>query len=747
VTKRITNNLGTTALALCALWLPTIAGAQGGDVPVLIAHAKPYDAIIAKVLSVGGVVRFEYENIDAIAATIPVLELEAFESVPGVQVIVKDQVITLDGARSELENDALGVPEDTYTVDAAELSGDLAAFSDVAPEGYYPTEVDLMRASDFWGATGHAGEGVIVGIMDSGTADVAAISGRVIGGENFVGDGIPATSPSNGPHGTWVATTLGANVIFGFFSTSSLVQALNAYLPGTVFPDYFGPGIAGVSMVGPAPFAEFYALKIFNVNGFTSNSIILAAFDRAIELQAALRRRRPVRRQPAGAERLLQRGHSLRRQRPLLRRHDPGRERRRDRDLLLGQQRRTGHDDRRRPRHGAEHPDRRLHERRGLRESAPRPAVRAGLRCPLARQRRSPGLRVQLARADGRWDPDIVAPGSNIFAQAASGGLSIVSGTSFSAPNVAGAAVLLISATPSLTPDEVRGKLLNGANPGFLDDNPTTEDQGFGFVDMIGALNAPTTNPADVGSELEEVALNIEALGLTITDEDHFTHTTDWMVPGEGHEVFIEVAQPHKGLDISVAFEQENPPSGQNPLFGDSGLFSVTNSWTHVGTYNTVQLVPGSTSISIPESALDFGLVRINLAGDDDNAGRVRATLTVDKDKGHPVARTKRLAKGKVGQSEVDVLTFDVETGLSELTLYLSWGNSWAKWPTNDLDLILVDPDGFFNFAGATLATPERVFLTNPTAGTWTAFVQGFTVWPNEDGDVTEPYKLTAHAE
>jgi hypothetical protein len=157
--------------------------------------------------------------------------------------------------------------------------------------------------------------------------------------------------------------------------------------------------------------------------------------------------------------------------------------------------------------------------------------------------------------------------------------------------------------------------------------------------------------------------------------------------------------------------------------------------------------VPTTTSISIPESGLDFGLVRINLAGDDDNAGRVRATVTVDKDKGPPVARTRRIAKGKVGQSELDVHAFEVEPDTSELTLYLSWGNSWAKWPTNDLDLLLVDPDGNLLLDGATLATPERVFLTDPMPGPWFAGVQGFTVWPNEDGDVTEPYKLSAHAE
>ena len=306
--------------------------------------------------------------------------------------------------------------------------------------------------------------------------------------------------------------------------------------------------------------------------------------------------------------------------------------------------------------------------------------------------------------ADGRWDPDIVAPGSNIFAQSANGSLNFVSGTSFSSPNVAGAAALLISNDPSLTPDEVRAKLLNGANPDLLEDKPTREDQGFGFVDMIGALNASTSNPSDVGAELEDVSLNVEALGFTIHPEDHFIHTTDWLVPGEGHDIFIQIAQPHTGLDIAVSYEQENAPADQNQRAGDRGLFSVTNSWTHFGTYYTIQLVQAEAAITIPESDLDFGLVRINLAGDDDSAGRVRATVSIDKEKDRPVASTKLFVHGQVGQSEVDVHTFEVPTGLDALTLYLSWGNGWDQWPTNDLDLILQAPNGSRNLAGATLA-------------------------------------------
>ena len=120
----------------------------------------------------------------------------------------------------------------------------------------------------------------------------------------------------------------------------------------------------------------------------------------------------------------------------------------------------------------------------------------------------------------------------------------------------------------------------------------------------------------------------------------------------------------------------------------------MTNSWTHFGAYYTIQLVSTEASISVGEQDLDFGLVRINLAGDDDNAGRVRATLRVDKEKGKPIASSKKFAKGKVGQSEIDVHRFEVPAGLDELAIYLTWEHGWEEWPTNDLDVILIDPTG-----------------------------------------------------
>ena len=58
----------------------------------------------------------------------------------------------------------------------------------------------------------------------------------------------------------------------------------------------------------------------------------------------------------------------------------------------------------------------------------------------------------------------------------------------------------------------------------------------------------------------------------------------------------------------------------------------------------------------------------------------------------------------------------------------LEWAGDWSNYPTNDLDVILVRPDGSPVFDGATINAPERATIANPAAGTWIALVDGYTV-------------------
>lgn len=114
---------------------------------------------------------------------------------------------------------------------------------------------------------------------------------------------------------------------------------------------------------------------------------------------------------------------------------------------------------------------------------------------------------------DGFAKPDLVAPGQNIISLMGNTNGVIptqhpanrvdnvyfrMSGTSMSAPMVAGAAALLLEDEPNLNPDQVKYRLMATANntwPGY-----SATQAGAGIVDVYAALNSTTTQTANTGT-------------------------------------------------------------------------------------------------------------------------------------------------------------------------------------------------------------------------------------------------------
>jgi serine protease AprX len=113
----------------------------------------------------------------------------------------------------------------------------------------------------------------------------------------------------------------------------------------------------------------------------------------------------------------------------------------------------------------------------------------------------------------GRPKPDLVVPGRNIIAYLPDvSSLTIpvqhpegvvnslyfrMSGTSMAAPMVSGAVAILVESNPSLTPDQIKYRLMATANRNWPAYNPTTA--GSGYLDIYAAVNSATTESANTG--------------------------------------------------------------------------------------------------------------------------------------------------------------------------------------------------------------------------------------------------------
>jgi subtilisin family serine protease len=90
---------------------------------------------------------------------------------------------------------------------------------------------------------------------------------------------------------------------------------------------------------------------------------------------------------------------------------------------------------------------------------------------------------------DGRIKPDIVAMGSNTVVGFTVGTIGISSGTSFSAPLVAGLAAGLIQSFPTHTAQQIRNAILKSSSQ-------------FSRTDMLLGFGIPTFNKASTAIEL-----------------------------------------------------------------------------------------------------------------------------------------------------------------------------------------------------------------------------------------------------
>jgi subtilisin family serine protease len=719
-----------------ALGLSVGVPAQGPVVreKVLIRAAKPYASVVARVQSLGGVVTYQYRYIDAVAADVPVGGLSGLRDLVGTAAISKDLAIDLPQTGDIPGGKPLPAAIDHSEVqaDAVEgLSGEaVAQLADTTPQAYLLNNA-IANVTPIH-AGGNAGQGVIVAVIDSGIRPGfphITLDGSVVGCEDFVGDALGCSNAGNNPHGTQVAGMVSANVVFTFSPLSAVRNAVLAECPACFSNP---PTNTQIPMLGTAPLSSIYALRVFGATGGAPTSRVLAAMERAIELrelyEASL---------PGGANvtvvNMSLGGPTLFAGRDFF---DQMVDVMIDRDILPVIA--AGNDGQASLTIGS--PGSAFgavtvgaanlsHNERILRD------LQFGLGIgPLYRPSPGPQTAYFSARgpnADGRVDPDVIMNGFASYAQGSGGPgtISFVSGTSFATPSTSGVAALLRKGFPGATARQIRNAIIASANPNIVTDGSTEIDQGAGYVDAVAAAallaagSVPDTVEAPPNAT-QNVNVNIQHNTFLRVRNGSISETASDLEPGQRHEIVYRVAPNTNQVVVSLAnVTPALPPAQQNQLFGDDILLTVHTAKTSgIGDYRFFAFTVGGTFvINNPEP----GLMRITTSGDWTNAGTISADVSVTSTS---AALPQFSAQGKIADQQTLAFPVTIPSGTAQAEFRLEWREGWGRFPTADIDLILVNPSGGSSFLGSTLNMPEVAVINNPAAGNWTVLVRGFEI-------------------
>ncbi|MFX1486940.1 MAG: S8 family serine peptidase [Promethearchaeota archaeon] len=364
--------------------------------------------------------------------------------------------------------------------------------------------------------------------------------------------------------------------------------------------------------------------------------------------------------------------------------------------------------------------------------------------------------------SDGRVKPDVVATGSWTFFGSIPSDypytLWLAGGTSFSCPQVAGAAALLTAYIKmngwDLGPKEIKEAIMEGADPipGFAD-----FEQGSGYLNCEDSL-AVLADMAEDSNDCHcrgtgRFCFNwwyppIETLRLRCGKTTIKDVTLD---PGKYEYFAFWVSDQVDAIRITLSGVEFS--ENQNPLFGDAGVVYLSSA-VREGVEDYLFAGYYFYGDAIIQVSSDFtfqpGLVRLVLSGDFSSYGPVSIEeITIEVVEVRALAHggwlyissygcesvaadvcvypgTIITAKGKIKEGELDIYSFTIPDEAGWAIVELSWKLDWTKWATSDLDLIIVGPEGY-NVEGATGASPEVTTIVGP--GDYTFLIDGYTVY------------------
>ena len=765
------------------------SNAESVNVIVSATNSAP---VVKEIENLGGVVTQVYKSVKAVAASVPTLKLLDLAATPSVKKIYSDSLRYLASAVPPFTYSAMGETGDKYEPAplSLELMKDVLDVSilseqeimDVAPNCY--VNPALTHASDIWSET-NAGSESVVAIIDTGCWNESYTDpetgrtyipwylGNVIGGIDLSYDvGTPYEgygNPMNHYHGTACASLLAAHAILTFPTGHPWAEAMVYWYPDSVY--FRDETITQILVLGTAPNAQIYAIKIFDHTGAgVPSSIVMAGIDHAIQLkESGVLDVDVISMSLGGAV------------------GAPGED---PEDLLVD----------------------------AATDAGITVVVAAGNEGPALMEVGSPGtaktaITVGGARdpihervygsialssygfpidygyywyphdemmvvnwaskgptADGRVKPDVIATASWLFVPLTPAELpytiALGGGTSFSTPQVSGLVALLNSYIElnelNYGPEHIKEAIKEGADPlvGFSE-----YEQGAGYVNAANALNILTTLPEELPTE-GYVPNHIGSLWcppLELLDLEEGKATIENIVLEPGRFAYFSFWVTSKVDSIKIYVENVTF-TDFNPLFGDSyNVYLSTAERDGSGSYyieDPEYFMGDSISFVALNAPCEPGVVRLALENDFSSFGAINIgnltikvttvfTTSIGKNvlifnSGAPVEQAMvEVYPGKIqtyigsikeGEDDIYHFTISDETGYAYVFLY--WYRDWAHWATSDLDLLIFNPDGTLNWDGATTASPEVASISGP--GDYEIWVDGYQVY----FDKTEYYEL-----
>jgi hypothetical protein len=691
---------------------------------IIIQASKPYAKLAGDIKALGGTITYQYKHLDAIAARVPSNAMDMLRSMAGSAQIVKDPIIAAPSPRSGVRSTR------------GRASSRITNFSSFPPSAAGPYALNNLGLNlAGLHSKGYTGAGVIVAVVDSGIRPgypVLESDKSVIGGIDFVGDGLGFSNPQNDPHGTFIA---------GLISGNTMIDVSNTLLASSV-EEHFPGALSGgnLPLIGTAPASSIYAVRVFGINAAAGapESRIIAAIDHLIDLKLKY-----LKGEPGGlniAVSNLSLGNTT-----LYAARDVF-DRSIDELIAAGIVPVISA--------GDAGPS-------GLTVSSPATSVSSiavGSISPAANERVEqdvlnglgygvrfrPSSITQAAwfsargpNADGRISPDVVGIGVANFGQgySSSDSVDLVSGSSFSAPLIAGVAAVLQQAFPDANAAHVRNAIIGSGNPYVVGPGFTSRDQGRGVPDAQVAFNHFSKFSGAlpvIPKAHSSVATNLLVAGVRV-DHGMVNKHTGKLAPAERFELFYDIKPNTSQVVITISNFKSGPDVSKGNIFPEEIYFLVHSAKTsQIGAFGDYLnlgnpfITGGAFTINKPEP----GIMRITLSGSWTNESKVSADVAVQSTTGPESPFT---TQGIVRNQEQIVFPVTIPAGVSLAEFRLFFRNDWGNFPTSDVDMILFDPNLVANSTGATLNDPELVNVSNPLPGTWSVVIVGFSIPTGSD--------------